>query len=90
MISVIGKFLYDYLNNEELKNKLLKQLLWENIKNKLNVPTIMNFICFLVIFLIVLHFIYKIFKLRFRNKRERINEVVECIEILYRREETNG
>lgn len=33
-------------------------------------------------FFIVAHFIYKIFELRFRNKRGRINEVAECIEIL--------
>lgn len=83
LISIIGKFLYDYLNKEEVKNKLLNQLSWENIKNKLNTSTITNIICFLAIFFIVSYFIYKIFELRFRDKRERINEVAECIEILH-------
>ena len=44
---------------------------------------ILNITFFLITFFIVAHFIYKIFELRFRDKRERINEVAECIEILH-------
>ena len=83
LISIIGKFLYDYLNTEKVKNILLEHLLWKNIESELKLSKIINIICFLLTFFIISYFIYKIFELRFRDKRERINEVAECIEILY-------
>ena len=88
VISFTGKILYDYFE----KNKSIffeKILTFNNIKKWImgfKLQDILNIIFFLIAFFIVAHFIYKIFELRFRDKRERINEVAECIEILYRGE----
>lgn len=84
VISFTGKFLYDYF--EKNKNIFFEKILtFNNIKNWImgfKLQDILNIIFFLIVFFIVAHFIYKIFELRFRNKRGRINEVAECIEIL--------
>lgn len=91
VISFTGKILYDYF--EKNKNIFFEKILtFNNIQNwimEFKLPDIINIIFFLIVFFIVAHFIYKIFELRFRNKRERINEVAECIEILSKGEETN-
>lgn len=85
VVSFTGKFLYDYF--EKNKNILFEKILtFNNIKNWImgfKLQDILNITFFLITFFIVAHFIYKIFELRFRDKRERINEVAECIEILH-------
>jgi len=87
IVPFIGKFLYDYF--ESNRNIFSGILTLDNIQKWSTFSNVSNFILFLIILFMGLHFIYKLFELRFRDKRKRISEVAECIEILYRREENN-
>lgn len=49
---------------------------------KKNNQNIMEFATFLFIAFLIIHFFYKLLGLIFRFKRERIEQVAECIEIL--------
>ena len=91
VLSVISKYFFEYLikekMNEFVDNIIIKLKSENNNINiidfiKKNNQNIMEFATFLFIAFLIIHFFYKLLGLIFRFKRERIEQVAECIEIL--------
>lgn len=93
-LSFIGKYFFEDLKGKiEIIELIKNNKLSEYVKNaesvKDNIDNIIEIIAFIFIMFFIILFFYKLLGLIYRFKRERIEQVAECIEILYRREEND-